>query len=155
MSIEFKNLTNDRIGNKSVEGFRLYVEAYPDHEIIAWATNDGDTDELFNLTGGRERSAGELLDLADWISDEFDTDTDLILSDDQLNEYADQRLESYLDECILTEVPEQLRCYFDGAAWKRDALMSDGVLHCAGLAEVDSVEYNGRSISVQGLYRQA
>lgn len=55
--------------------------------------------------------------------------TYLVLTEDEREQYADERLESYIDECILTELPEQYRHYFDSAGWKRDALMSDGYGH--------------------------
>ena len=41
----------------------------------------------------------------------------------------DESLDSYLDDCILPELPEEVQRYFDREAWKRDARM-DGRGHC-------------------------
>ena len=45
----------------------------------------------------------------------------LVLTDDEADEMWDEQLDSYLDECVLPELPEMARNYFDTKAWKRDA----------------------------------
>ena len=52
-----------------------------------------------------------------------------VLTESERETAADESLESYIDECILAEVPNTLRQYFDRDAWKRDALLSDGYGH--------------------------
>lgn len=57
-----------------------------------------------------------------------------VLSESERETAADAALESYIDECLLAEVPkgslgDTLRQYFDRDAWKRDALLSDGYGH--------------------------
>jgi hypothetical protein len=48
----------------------------------------------------------------------------MVLTDDEANEMWNELLDSYIDDCILSEVPkgaEKLARYFDRDAWKRDA----------------------------------
>ena len=57
-----------------------------------------------------------------------------VLTESERETAADESLESYIDECLLAELPKgslgnTLRQYFDRAAWKRDALLSDGYGH--------------------------
>ena len=52
-----------------------------------------------------------------------------VLTDSEADELWDEALESYLDDLILPDLPENLRFYFDNEAWKRDARM-DGRGHC-------------------------
>jgi hypothetical protein len=44
-----------------------------------------------------------------------------VMTDDEADEAWDEYLTSYIDDCILPEVPEAFRNYFDEEAWKRDA----------------------------------
>lgn len=66
----------------------------------------------------------------------------LVLTEDEANERWDDYLDQYLDDCILPEVPEAFRNYFDYDAWKRDARY-DGRGHC--LAGYDGDEHEVRN----------
>jgi len=66
----------------------------------------------------------------------------MVLTDDERKSAADEALDSYLDECVLNTIPESLRCYFDAAAWKRDAILSDGYGHT--LSSYDGEEHEVR-----------
>jgi hypothetical protein len=52
----------------------------------------------------------------------------LVLTDSEADSAQDEELENYIDECILSELPEAYRSYFDDESWKRDARM-DGRGH--------------------------
>lgn len=60
-----------------------------------------------------------------------------VLTESERETATDESLESYIDECIFGQlsakehgsIVETLERYFDRAAWKRDALMSDGYGH--------------------------
>lgn len=52
-----------------------------------------------------------------------------VLTDSERDSAADEALESYIDECLLEGANATLAQYFDRAAWKRDALLSDGYGH--------------------------
>ena len=58
-----------------------------------------------------------------WNTHEFSADGAEyeVLTDDEANDRWDQALESYIDDCIMPELPEPLASYFDVEAWKRDA----------------------------------
>ncbi len=56
----------------------------------------------------------------------------MVLTDDEADEKWDEYLENYIDECILYELPENLRFYFDREAWKSDARI-DGRAHCLSI----------------------
>lgn len=47
----------------------------------------------------------------------------MVLTDSEAEDAFDAELESYIDECVLTEMPEQYHQYFDREKWKRDAQM--------------------------------
>lgn len=49
-----------------------------------------------------------------------------VLTETERETAVDEALESYIDECLIPRVKGPLAQYFDRAAWKRDALMSDG-----------------------------
>ena len=60
-----------------------------------------------------------------------------ILDESERDSAWDSYLDSYIDDCILPEMPESVRYYFDDEKWKRDARM-DGCGHC--LNGYDGVE---------------
>ena len=43
-----------------------------------------------------------------------------VLTNDEAQDAWDELIESYIDECVLHELPEQYRNYFDNDAFKRD-----------------------------------
>lgn len=61
----------------------------------------------------------------------------LVLTDEEADDKEDEYLENYIDECILYEIPQQYRFYFDRELFKRDARM-DGRWN--SLASYDSNE---------------
>lgn len=72
---------------------------------------------------------GEVLDFVDDISD-LDIDTDefdingetiLCLTDSEADARWEEELDHYIDDCVLPEIPEYLRNYFDEERWKDDA----------------------------------
>lgn len=44
-----------------------------------------------------------------------------VLTDSEADSRWDEEIESYINECILPEIPEQYQNYFDYEAFKRDA----------------------------------
>lgn len=61
----------------------------------------------------------------------------VVLTDDEADEKWEESLDNYIEECILPELPEEYRYYFDNEKWKRDAKM-DGRGH--SLATYDGEE---------------
>ena len=61
----------------------------------------------------------------------------LVLDDNEADQKWEESIENYIDECILPELPEFAKKYFDNEAFKRDASF-DGRGH--SLASYDGVE---------------
>lgn len=83
--------------------------------------------ELAEVEGGRFDS-----NLFDAESGEY-----LVLNDDEADAAWEDSLDSYIDDCILPELPEIAQRYFDCEAFKRDARY-DGRGH--SLSSYDGVE---------------
>jgi hypothetical protein len=45
------------------------------------------------------------------------------VTDSEADERREQDLDNYIDDCILYQLPEQYRNYFDSESWKYDARM--------------------------------
>jgi len=61
----------------------------------------------------------------------------LVVTDDEADVLWEEDLDNYIDEIILSELPEPYRNYFDDEAWKSDA-KDDGRAH--SLARYDGNE---------------
>jgi antirestriction protein len=61
-----------------------------------------------------------------------------VLTDDEADQRWEDSLDSYLDDCILPELPDMAQAYFDSEAWKRDARI-DGRAH--SISHYDGEEY--------------
>lgn len=71
----------------------------------------------------------------------------MVLTDNEADEKWDEALDSYLDDCVLPDLPETARMYFDEEKWKNDARM-DGRGHslnyydgCEWEYEVNGTDY--------------
>lgn len=62
----------------------------------------------------------------------------LVLTDEEADERWDESMDIYIEECILPELPKNLRYYFDSEKWKKDASF-DGRGHY--LASYDGEEH--------------
>jgi len=62
----------------------------------------------------------------------------LVVTDNEADILWDEFLDNYLDECVLPELPEHLRLYFDDEKWKEDARMDD---RGQSLSSYDGCEY--------------
>ena len=52
----------------------------------------------------------------------------LVCTEDEADQKWEEQLDSYLEECVYPELPDNMKVYFDAIAWKRDARM-DGRGH--------------------------
>lgn len=82
----------------------------------------------------------------DEIRVEYDGCEYLVCTDAEADQLQDEELENYIDECILHELPQAYRNYFDRDAWKSDARY-DGRGHC--LSHYDGHEHEE---NVNGTY---
>lgn len=63
-------------------------------------------------------------------------------TDAEADEAWDQALDSYLDDCVLPDLPETARRYFDRDAWKSDA-RHDGRGHAIASYDSNELELSG------------
>lgn len=52
---------------------------------------------------------------------EYGSEEYLVCTDSEADEKWDEYLDNYIEECVLPEIPEAYRNYFDEDAWKSDA----------------------------------
>lgn len=89
-------------------------------------------DEVSNLEDEKIIALGKHLDLTpSEANEDIELDRDclysysgqeyLVCTDLEADELWDECLENYIEDCILPELEEGLRRYFDNEAWKRDA----------------------------------
>ena len=88
----------------------------------------------------------KILEFEEWARIEF-TEVDeiiekeylghLVLTDSEADDMCEEYLDQYIDDCIIPELPEHAKDYFDRDSWKEDAKM-DGRGHC--LASYDGEE---------------
>lgn len=62
-----------------------------------------------------------------------------VLTDGEADDLADEMLDSYIDECILDQIPEQYQYYFDSEKFKEDVIYYDG--RAQQLSAYDGNEY--------------
>ena len=72
------------------------------------------------------------VDTVEWDGREY-----LVLNDAEADAEVERRIESYIDECVLPEIPEHYQDYFDYEKFTRDARM-DGRGHI--ISTYDGVE---------------
>ena len=66
----------------------------------------------------------------------------LVVTDDEADALWEEDLDNYIDECILHELPEAYRNYFDCEAWKSDARY-DGRAHSLARYDGNESEQDG------------
>lgn len=76
------------------------------------------------------------LHAAKWLIDNEDF---IVLTDAEADEAVDNYLDDYIDDVIMSEIPEIYHGYFDGEAFKQDAILGDGRGHF--LAGWDGIEH--------------
>lgn len=78
----------------------------------------------------------------------IDEEKYLVLTDTEANDLWNAELDTYIEDCIIDQLPPELANYFDTEAWKRDARF-DGRGHC--LANYDGNEHE-ETIDGETLY---
>jgi len=64
----------------------------------------------------------------------------LVLTEEEAEEKTGDSIDNYIEECVLCELPERYRCYFDKEAFKSDIYM-EGNERGNNLASYDSEEH--------------
>lgn len=71
----------------------------------------------------------------------------LVVTDEEADELWDEDLENYIDECIISELPELYKNYFNVEAWKNDVLICDGRAHSLN-------KYDGEEVNITVYYTE-
>jgi hypothetical protein len=66
----------------------------------------------------------------------------MILDENEADKKWEESLDSYIKECIMPDLPDSIRYYFDEEKWKRDARF-DGRGHCLSSYDGCENEYEG------------
>jgi len=80
----------------------------------------------------------------------YGDETYLVLTDDEADDEATKRVESYVDEYVLSEIPERYRFYFDEERFIDDCLTQNGRGHT--LASYDGTEHEITTASGETYY---
>lgn len=93
----------------------------------------------------------EQIDVEEYDMDDYNNDW-LVCTDSEADDKWEQDLDSYIDDCVLPEIPEAYRNYFDDESFKRDCKY-DG--RGQSLAKYDGHEcYQDVNGTTYYLYRQ-
>lgn len=101
-------------------------------------------EEDFETEEEKEEAIQDIISELDSITNSYDNTYNysnqeyLVLTDEEADEEEDRQLDNYIEECVLCEIPNNLRGYFDDEAFKKDAKM-DGRGHI--LSTYDGCEY--------------
>lgn len=74
---------------------------------------------LVQFLGLEESEADDIVvdgNLFNYYNEEYE-----VLTDEEADDRWEEELGMYIEECIMSEVPDWLQNYFDEEAWKRDA----------------------------------
>lgn len=89
------------------------------NEINEGVTNDYTNEDFYEWL--LENYGCEEIQELDENEVEYENAEYLVLTDDEADKKWDEDLENYIDECILYQLPERYRQYFDRESWKSDA----------------------------------
>ncbi len=79
-----------------------------------------------------------------------------VVTDDEADELWDQDLDSYLEDCIYPELPDNARMYFDNKKWKEDARVNGrghSLARYDGEEREETVELDGGYEETYYIYR--
>ena len=146
---------------QETDGLEWFITGTGDDVKIWEGTEEGMRENWGDYLMENEGLDVETLSFEEWLKDngtevdveEYDEYGDWkVYTDSEADDAWEESLDSYLDECVLPDLPKALQCYFDREAWKSDARM-DGRGH--SLAGYDGheqeQEVNGTTYY---LYRQ-
>lgn len=97
---------------------KVFVEDNYDERVVALA---------YHLEGGKayfsELEYDDAKDKLDEAKELIDARDYLILTDEEADDLWDERLDDLIEDCILSQIPEPYRFYFNEEMYKRDCKM--------------------------------
>lgn len=123
-------------------------EDYPTDEYTPEEIEEARTDAIADVTSELDSIVNTYGDTYSYYREEY-----LVLTDEEADDEWDDALENYIDEVIMSEIPECYQNYFDREAWKKDAEY-DGRGHSLSSydGEENEEEVNGTTYYI---YRQS
>lgn len=95
---------------------KVFIEDNYDEKVVALA---------YHLEGGKtcfsELGYDDAQDKLEKAKDLVDARDYLVLTEEEADDLWDERLDDLIDDCILSQIPEELQMYFDTDLYKRDA----------------------------------
>ena len=136
-----KRIDNHEIGLVDVKQWADALEVAPKEVLDQIQDWDDKQWAVFAYCGEDPYLIDDITDL------EIDTDTvhingeDIyVLTDDEADDLASDMLDNFIDDCVLSQIPEHYRNYFDSEKFKEDALNYDG--RESQLAAYDGYEHS-------------
>lgn len=112
------------LNDDSISDVKVYVG---DHDKLfeQWEKLSSDPEEtaydyIFEEWLDRECTNVEIHELDAYDENDYDQKYK-VYTDSEADDEWELKLEQYVDDCILQELPKQYRPYFDSEAWKQDA----------------------------------
>ncbi len=100
--------------------FILNDQAFEGTESEAIAAYDEDKQTHAEPITFEEWVIGNCVEIADYNTEDYNNDY-LVLTDSEADDKWEESLDNYIDECIIPELPEFAKNYFDTEGWKKDA----------------------------------
>lgn len=89
-----------------------------DPRIVALATYLGFSDDQFNASD--EMDVFSISEFNDKIV-EYGNEEYLVMTDKEADVALDEELDHLIEDCVIPEIPEEAKSYFDTEKWKNDA----------------------------------
>ena len=122
---QFYNELVDEYGEEVIAlAEHLGLSLEPDFNAEDYPTEDYTEEEIAEE---KQNAIDEVKDELNNITNEYDCtysyyrEEYIVATDEEADELWEQGLDSYIDECILPEIPKAYQNYFDDEKWKNDA----------------------------------
>lgn len=109
------------------------AEDYPPEDYTEEEIEQAKQDAIEEVTSELDNIVNDYDNVYSYYGEEYE-----VLTDSEADDRWEEELDYYIEECIMPELPEHLRNYFDEDAWKSDAKY-DGRGH--SISRYDGEEY--------------
>ncbi len=101
----------------------MSIAEFGDAKLLSFFADTLNPPKMVALAKHLECTLEEALTITESAYDTFEYGSEeyYVYTDSEADDANDQSIDNYIDECILPELPERYRRYFDDEAFKRDA----------------------------------
>ena len=112
-----------KVKQPTAKQLAMSIAEFGDAKLLSFFADTLNPEKMVALAKQLECTLEEALTITESAYDTFEYGSEeyLILTDSEADDANDQSIDNYIDECILPELPEQYRRYFDDEAFKNDA----------------------------------